>query len=397
MSKTLRILYAAGPGDVIGTYNYWVEGQDDPSQVGITYSSQFYEVCCALDAQAYVLASFRERKFLRDGRFIIEHRPIPLQTASGLLYHIGQLWYGLWLIVSAVRFRTNVAVVADGTTHWFILSLLPWLGVKVIPSLHCVLWRKYTPQRKVEKLLLRLNRNLFAKGSTAILSASKDVSEQVAQLTDGKHPPIVKFLPTYRRTEFTEVGEPEEKRSPFRVLCVGRIERNKGVFDLLEIAKRFAAEGRQDITFDVCGTGSELESLRLAAKEAGVDGSFVCHGHCKKPQMREMFNQAHAIIVPTRTDFVEGFNQVVVEGVLCNRPVVTSAVCPAVSYVQDAIVEVSPDDIKGYGDALLKLCDDRQFYDEKRRGCLALQEQFYDSSQSWNATLKSILVGIQED
>jgi len=149
MSKTLRILYAAGPGDVIGTYNYWVEGQDDPSQVGITYSSQFYEVCCALDAQAYVLASFRERKFLRDGRFIIEHRPIPLQTASGLLYHIGQLWYGLWLIVSAVRFRTNVAVVADGTTHWFILSLLPWLGVKVIPSLHCVLWRKYTPQRKV--------------------------------------------------------------------------------------------------------------------------------------------------------------------------------------------------------------------------------------------------------
>jgi hypothetical protein len=57
MSNTLRVLYAAGPGDVIGTYSYWVKGQDDPLQVSKTYSSQFYEVCRAIDAQAYVISS----------------------------------------------------------------------------------------------------------------------------------------------------------------------------------------------------------------------------------------------------------------------------------------------------------------------------------------------------
>ena len=40
-SKPLRILYAAGPGNVLGTYRHWRGGEDDPSQVAMTYSGQF--------------------------------------------------------------------------------------------------------------------------------------------------------------------------------------------------------------------------------------------------------------------------------------------------------------------------------------------------------------------
>ena len=395
-SKPLRVLFAAGPGNVIGTYKHWINEQDDPSQVAVTYSSQFYDVCCDLKLQSYVISSCEEKKFVRDGRFMIEHRPIPLRNASGLLYHLGQLWYDLHFIFSAVRFRADVAVVMTNTTHLFVLSLLRWLGVQVVPSLHCVLWRKYAPQRMVESLILKLSRSLFVSDCFAILTASEDISEQVAQLTLSQHQPLVNFLPTYRRMEFAGVAAPDDKRSPFRVLFAGRIESNKGVFDLLEIAKRFAAQGRHDITFDICGSGSALEPLRLAAKQAGVDASFVCHGHCHKLQMREMFNQSHVVIVPTKTDFIEGFNQVVSEGVLSGRPIITSGVCPALFYVRNAAVEVPPDDIEQYAQALLKLCDEREFYEEKRRGCLELQEQFYDISQSWGAALESVLVAIKE-
>ena len=31
--SSLRVFYAAGPGDVIGTYRHWCEGRDDPHQV----------------------------------------------------------------------------------------------------------------------------------------------------------------------------------------------------------------------------------------------------------------------------------------------------------------------------------------------------------------------------
>ena len=391
LSQSLRLLYAAGPGNVIGTYHYWIASQDDPSQVSVTFSSQFYDVCRALNAQGYVISSCPEKKFVQEGQFTIEHRPIPLRNASGLLYHLGQLWYGFQLVFSAVRFGSDVVIAADGTTHWFVLSLLPWFGVQVIPTLHCVLWRKYAPLNRIEKLFLNFNRRFFTRDCTAILVASDDIAEQVEEFTGHQHQPLMKYLPLYRRTEFTDVSEPDEQRLPFRVLFVGRIEPNKGVFDLLEVAKRFDSEGRQDITFDLCGTGSALETLRLAAKEAGLEKTFICHGHCNKIRMRQMFSQSHTVIVPTRTDFVEGFNQVVVEGVLVGRPVVTSAVCPALVYVRDAVVEVAPNDVKGYGNALLKLCDSRDFYEEKRQGCLTVQEQFYDSSQSWAATLNSAL------
>jgi len=125
MSKPLRILYASGPGNVIGTYNYLIKGQNDPSEVSVTFSSQFFEVCRALCAEGYVISSCSKKDFVDDGQFLIEHRPIPWSNASGILYHLGQVWYAFHLIASAISYKANFAVIDSGTTHWFILSLLP--------------------------------------------------------------------------------------------------------------------------------------------------------------------------------------------------------------------------------------------------------------------------------
>ena len=396
MAKPLRILYASGPEDIIEAYNYWINGGDAPSQVSVTFSSQFYEICRTLDAKGYAIAQSNKNEFVQDDRFIVEHRRVPLPNALGIFYHLKQVWCGLQLLASAIRFRANVAVVNDGTTYWFVLYLFSWLGIKVIPTLHCMLWYKYLPPRLVDKLNLSVSRNLFASDCQGILVASQDIAKQIFQLTRGKHQPIFEFFSTYRRADFTNIPEPSVT-SPFRVLFAGRIEPDKGVFDLLEIAKRFTSEGRQDIIFDICGEGSALESLRLAAHLSGVDNLFICHGYCTKPQMREMFSRSHVVIVPTRTEFIEGFNRVVCESILSGRPVVTSAVCPALSYVLDAAMQVPANDVKAYGDALLELCSDRQLYQQKRQACLIAQEQFYDTKKSWGATLKSILLTIQKE
>ncbi|NRB09167.1 MAG: hypothetical protein HRU34_20020 [Richelia sp.] len=132
MPKKLIFLYAPGPGDIIGTYKHWVKGEDDPSQVAVTYSSQFYEVCDAMDAQGYVIASpIAEAQFLHDKNFQIRHLPTPLRQAPGLIYHLGLLWYELQLIATTLSFRADIAIVGHGRVHWFILCLLPCLGVKV--------------------------------------------------------------------------------------------------------------------------------------------------------------------------------------------------------------------------------------------------------------------------
>ncbi len=387
MGQPLRILYAAGPGDVIGTYRHWKEGRDDPSQVSVTYSGQFYDVCRDLAAHGYVIASCPTPGRLRDGRFTLEHRPIPLENGPGALYHLGQVWAAFRLIVSALVFRADVAVITNGSGHWFPLLLLPLLGVKVVPSLHCVLWPKNRPPRGVNRLVARLDAQFFARAAFAIMSASRDIERQVAELTRGRHRPVVEFLPTYRPDLFAGNGAPPDPRRPFRVFFAGRVERNKGVFDLLDIATRFAAAGRTDVEFDLCGDGTALAELRRQAEEKGLAQRFRCHGHTNRLVMREMFARAHAVIVPTTSDFIEGFNQVVAEAVLAGRPVITSDVCPALDYVRDAVVEVAPDDVAGYGDAVLKLCDDATFYRARCRGCIAAQSQFYDTRRGWGAAL----------
>lgn len=394
MGRPLRLLYAAGPGHVIGTYRHWKESRDDPSQVSVTYSGQFYDLCRDLGADSYVIASCPAAGRLRDGRFFLEHRPIPWQNGPGALYHLGQVWYAVRLMVSALVFRADVAVVCNGSGHWFPLALLPLLGVQVVPSLHCVLWPKNRPPAGINRLVQRLNATFFARAAFAILSASRDVARQVTELTGGRHRPVVEFLPTYRPGAFAGAGAPPVSRRPFRVFFAGRVEQNKGVFDLLAIAQRFATAGRTDIEFDLCGDGTALPELRRQAKELGLGERFRCHGHADRAAMRDMFARAHVVIVPTTSDFIEGFNQVVAEGVLAGRPVITSQVCPALEYVRGAVVEVAPDDVEAYGDAVLKLCDDEAFYRDKCRGCAAAQPQFFDVGRGWGASLGTILASL---
>jgi len=395
LHKKLKIIYAAGPGDVVGTFNYWNNGQDDPSQVSMTFSGQFFDVCEALDAEGYIISSNPKKKQIQSGRFTLEHRPISYLGRSTVSYYLGQIFYELGIVISALKYQADV-VVGGNTECFFVLSLLPKLGIQVVPSLHCVLWPKYLPVAKSQKLLSKLNKRFFAKDCLAILSTSDDVDEQIKKITHNDSRPIVNFLSTYRRTEFDSIKLPNRDSSTFNVLFAGRIERDKGVFDLLEIAKRFKAEGRENIVFHVCGQGTELDSLRKLVKQYELESTVLLHGYCEKPEMRTMFSLSHIVIVPTTIDFIEGLNQVVVEGVLANRPVITSAVCPALSYVREAAVEVPPGDVQAYGDAILRLHDDRAFYQEKYRNCRNLQNQFYSSSHSWGTALKTVLSQLRQ-
>ncbi len=394
MSKPLRILYAAGPGNVLGTYRHWKEGKDDPTQIAMTYSGQFYDVVRDLDARAYVIATCPIPGKLKDGNFRIVHRAVPFENSSGFLYHLGQFYYGLRLLLSAIRLRANVAVVCAGT-HWFMLWLMTLMRIKVIPTLHCVLWTKVRRRPTFFQRVVQIFNGWFFKhGCAAIISVSDEISRQVAELTNNRSRTVTPFIPQYRRSSFAKIRPPQDSISPFNVLYVGRIERNKGVFDVVEIAQRLIKSGRTDFQFDLCGAGSALQDLRKAIDSAGLNQTVRCHGHCDQPTMTEMYSRSHVVIVPTTSDFIEGFNKVVAEGVLAGRPVITSSVCPALALVRDSVVEVPPDDVAAYTQAVIQLRDDAELYRAKRRACDSAKEQFYDHRKGWAAVLEKVLASI---
>ena len=382
-----RVLYFAGPGDVIGTYRHWKEGRDDPSEVAVTDSSQFFDVCRDLNIQAKVISCHARRDHLIDGDFDIEHRPNPMQTCRGPFYHIGMYLYHWYICWTAIRGRYDTLVLMLGAQlgpFW----VAKWLGKRIILVENCVLWPKLRGWKGMWKLVHPLDRSFYRNGCETIHSISQDITDQIDILTKSDHAPVVQFLPSYRRNHFSGIPDAVHERRPFRILFAGRAEVNKGVLDIIEIARRLKKLQRTDIVFDIAGDGGAMPEMVGQVESDCLQDVVVLHGHCQKPKMRDLLSHCHAVILPTKAEFIEGFNKVVAESVLAHRPWITSHLCPAIAYVGEAGVEVPPDDIDAYLRAVLNLADNRVLYEAKRSASHMLAEQFYDESRSWAAVLK---------
>src|SRR6478609_4171087 len=118
-----RIFYAAGPGNIIQAHKFWARCEQYSEEVSVTFSSQFEEFCRHVGADAYIVSSFAEKAIYHDGPFTLEHRPKPMPNASGLRYHVAEIFYGIGLFVTAVRIGADVAVVDSGSSHYFVHSL----------------------------------------------------------------------------------------------------------------------------------------------------------------------------------------------------------------------------------------------------------------------------------
>jgi glycogen synthase len=387
----LRIIYAAGPGDIIGTYRYWKKKQEDPSIPGLTDSGQFYDLVQELgDIKALVVSSCPCKDLVNEAPFTLKH--IPKKQRSGLFYHISQVTYGLRICFEAICFKASIAVIEEGTSHWFVWNLLYLFNIEVIPSLKCTLWPEFQPLSFKQKVLNYIDRSFFKKKVKAILSMSGVINQQIATLTNFKHPPIFNFLPIYQRKMFDNILLPNPQQRPFNILYIGRIETCKGVFDVLEIAKIFRKKKLEEIKFIFCGQGSSYEEL--SSKIISYNLTEVCRleGYCDREKLKKNLEKSHVVIVPSRTSFGEGYCMVVVEGVLAGRPVITSKVCPALYDVLPAVCETEPDHFESYAAAILELYSSPNFYQIKQKACSQVSEPFYDINNAWKVALKKAIL-----
>jgi glycogen(starch) synthase len=387
--KKLRIFYAAGPGNVIGTYLHWKKKEEDPSLLGYTDSSQFYDLIKEIGAESLIIASHHQKKSLQDGPFTILH--IPQNCGKGLLFHLFYLLYGLRITYHILRFKSNVAIIDIGTSYWFIWKLVSLFGVKVVPSLKCALWPQFLPLDTKQKMINFLDKGFFQKDTLAVLSISQVNTEQVKTLTNGKHAPFIYFLPFYDRNLFTGIATPNHHVRPFRILFIGRIETYKGVFDLLEIARRFKEKDLHDISFDFCGSGPFSDELQQEIMAMDLGKTCNYRGQCNREELKTLLSKSHVVIAPTRSTFIEGFCMVLAEGVLAGRPVISSEVCPGISYVEKAALKAIPDDIDSYEQCILNFYSNPRLYKEKADACISVSQQFYDPEKSLKAAMRKAI------
>jgi len=387
-----RVFFASGPGDIIATHNYWKRHQDNPSQVSVTFSSQVEQFCADMGAASYLISSHARREKLQDGAFTLEHRP--KRQRFGAAYHLEEVRYGLSLLLTALRFRAQLALVDSGTTHYFVLTLFRLCGIRVICLQHNSLWPAGFPPRKlIPRLVQSLDRLFWRWIPSAVIAVSPECERQVSQLRGSRaRYPIVQMRAQFDPQYFAQIPPPPPHDArPFRITYVGRIERNKGVFDVLEIARKIENSDPGLVRWEVCGSGSQSDALVQAHKHLDLEGVVTLRGWTSPQDLIGVHARSHASIVPTRSSFIEGLAMTAAESVLAGRPVVTNPAVPALEVLRDACAEAKTDDVESHAAAVRLLATDRAFYERRRAACAEYQAQFYDSSFGLTAALKGAL------
>jgi glycosyltransferase involved in cell wall biosynthesis len=383
-----RILCANGPGNTI---QHWSEDQHDPRAV--TFLNQFKVFCWDIDAEAYTVAYHSDKAICCDGRFTLEHRPKPMPGSTGIRYHLAQALYALSLFFTAVRFRADAAVLDSGTSQYFMLSIFKLAGIKIVVILHNTLWPTgFAPTAGIARVIATLDSLFFRWIPVGIIGVSPECIRQVEQLTSGKHRPIYQIRAQFRREYFQAIPRSRSlNQQPFRILYMGRIIRYKGVFDILDMAKRIEAQRSGQVHWEIHGDGPDSEQLARLQAEMGLRHVVSIYGWTPAESAQEAYARSHVSIVPTRSNFCEGLTMAAIESVLAGRPVITSPVNPALEVLRPACVEARTDDVDSYVQAILGLIDDPNGYGTLCKACPQIQEQFYDPDKGLNAALKTIL------
>jgi glycosyltransferase involved in cell wall biosynthesis len=386
-----RVFYCSSAGNIIESHQHWKRNQNNPTEVSITFSGQIEAFCKDIGATAYFVSAQAQKAQLTDGDFTLEHRPKPI--LHGVKFHIGEIIYGLGLLATALRFRAQVALIDSGSTHFFVLTLFRIFGISIVPILHNTLWANgFPPVKPFSRLVLWLDRVFWGWIPTAVIGVSPECVRQVDSLRGKKRYPIFQMRAQFDPDYFARIPPPPpHEQRPFQIMFIGRVNRSKGVFDILEIARKIEDTHPGLVRWEICGRGSDFEELVVRHGELKLSGVVNLRGWTPLEDLIGVYAKSHASIVPTRSTFTEGLAMTAAESILAGRPVITNPVVPALEVLRSSCVEAKTNDVESHLRAVLKLATEADLYRRARDASVGYQRQFYDRNNGLAAVLKQAL------
>lgn len=171
-------------------------------------------------------------------------------------------------------------------------------------------------------------------------------------------------------------------------LYVGRLVRDKGVFDLLEAYSRLEPSLRASISLVFAGTGSAQPELLERAAEI-APGAIQFLGFVHREELSEIYALADGFVFPTHSD---PWGLVVNEAMACGLPVIATSVAGcALDLVQDGWngFVVPPADVSRLAQAMANLEDSAR---RKEMGSRSRERIEVYSPASW---ARGILEAVQ--
>jgi glycosyltransferase involved in cell wall biosynthesis len=140
-----------------------------------------------------------------------------------------------------------------------------------------------------------------------------------------------------------------------QVVYVGRLEREKGLYELLDAFASIRSDRPCHLT--IAGHGPEAEGLRAYASELGVSADVEFTGYLYEQDIGRVYERADVFVLPT---YREGMPTVLFEAMSHGLPIVTTPVRGAADHMVDGenVLFVPPKAPVPLAEAIVRLLDD---------------------------------------
>lgn len=171
---------------------------------------------------------------------------------------------------------------------------------------------------------------------------------------------------------------------------VGAMHPRKNIETLLKAFDAYKTSTQNNFKLVIVGRKAwQSKGIEETYNQMKHQQDVVFTGRVAEEDLYKITAAAHAMVyIP----FFEGFGLPIVEAMACDVPVITSDVSSMPEVAGDAGVLVSPHDVKQVADAMIKLTNDQNFYQQKKLASAKRKLDFsWDVSavQLWNSIEKA--------
>ena len=166
--------------------------------------------------------------------------------------------------------------------------------------------------------------------------------------------------------ELLEIGARRTPRAgpPVRLLFLGWLERDKGIFELLEACRQLP--DRRHFTLEIAGDGHAAAAARDFATRHGLDDRVRFRGWLRGAELHAALAEAEVLVLPS---WAEGLPNAMVEAMAAQLAVVVTAVGAIPEVIADGRsgMLAEPRDAPSLARALGEIIDDRELRERVAR------------------------------
>lgn len=379
------VLYIAGFGDVQGSYRQWKAGKEDPTIPDRAFSIQVYETLVAMGRRVVVLTQHADAKPQEDefATFVPCDRP----TGRGIGYHVSEIAFSRRAVSEYMKRHCEGLIVHRTLIHYWPLHPAVRAAPFSLLDLHNTLWPMSVEPGIKSRVICGLNRKTL-QSFGMVSCVSPEIERQVQKVTKGAGLTSV-HMPQYNPEYQNMAKAPSEQERT--ILFAGRVEKDKGVFDLLEAFTLLEPELRNTCRLSFLGDGPALMALTEAVQQSGLAARVNLHGRVGGHEVFRHMAAAAVLVCPTQRGFAEGLARTPIEAAIVGVPSIVTDVVPAREILGDAVISVRPGSPQALAEALNAFLSDSTRYEQAVRATQYATAACFDRSMSLEARLLKVV------